>query len=50
MTFHNAAPVEAADVVATLKRVLSKDIASPLASRLAAVDTITAHRSAHASS
>ena len=42
MTFHSAAPVEAADVVATLKRVLSKDIASPLASRLAAVDTITA--------
>ena len=42
MTFHSAAPVEAADVVATLKRVLAKDIASPLASRLAAVDTITA--------
>lgn len=41
-TFHNGAPVEAADVVASMKRVLSKDIASPLASRLAAVDTITA--------
>ncbi|MCP8936962.1 ABC transporter substrate-binding protein [Alsobacter sp. SYSU M60028] len=41
-TFHNGAPVEAADVVSSLKRVLSKDIASPLASRLAAVDTINA--------
>ena len=44
-TFHNGAPVEAADVVASLKRVLGKDIASPLASRLAAVDTITANGS-----
>ena len=42
MTFHDGSPVEAEDVAATLKRVLSKDIASPLASRLAAVDTITA--------
>ena len=42
VTFHNGAPVEAADVVASLKRVLTKEIASPLASRLAAVDTITA--------
>jgi peptide/nickel transport system substrate-binding protein len=42
-TFHNGAPVEAADVVASLKRVLSKEIASPLASRLAAVDSVTAN-------
>jgi peptide/nickel transport system substrate-binding protein len=41
-TFHNGAPVEAADVAASLKRVLSKEIASPLASRLAAVETVTA--------
>jgi peptide/nickel transport system substrate-binding protein len=42
MTFHNGQPVEAADVVASFRRVLSKDIASPLASRLAAVETMTA--------
>jgi peptide/nickel transport system substrate-binding protein len=34
--FHDGSPLEAADVVASLKRVLSKDIASPLASRLSA--------------
>ena len=38
VTFHNGAKLEAADVAATFRRVLSKDIASPLASRLAAVD------------
>ncbi len=37
-TFHDGAPMEAADVVASLNRVLSKDIASPLASRLVAMD------------
>ncbi|HRJ69870.1 MAG TPA: ABC transporter substrate-binding protein [Beijerinckiaceae bacterium] len=37
-TFHNGAKLEAADVVASLGRVMSKDIASPLASRLASVD------------
>ncbi len=37
-TFHDGAPVEAADVVASLNRVMSADIASPLASRLAAVE------------
>ncbi|KAA2244254.1 ABC transporter substrate-binding protein [Salinarimonas soli] len=42
VTFHNGAPMQAADVVASLERVRSKDIASPLASRLAAVDAITA--------
>ncbi len=42
MTFHDGSKVEAADVVATINRVLSKDIASPLASRLAALDTATA--------
>ncbi|MCX7342053.1 MAG: ABC transporter substrate-binding protein [Hyphomicrobiales bacterium] len=41
-TFHDGSPVEAADVVASINRVLSKDIASPLASRLAAVDKATA--------
>jgi peptide/nickel transport system substrate-binding protein len=42
VTFHNGAAMDANDVVSSLKRVLSKDIASPLASRLAAVDTMTA--------
>ena len=42
MTFHDGSRVEAADVVATINRVLSKEIASPLASRLAALDTATA--------
>ena len=37
-TFHDGKPMEAADVVASLNRVLSRDIASPLASRLAAMD------------
>lgn len=41
-TFHNGAPVEAADAAASLKRVMSKDIASPLASRLAAVESVAA--------
>jgi peptide/nickel transport system substrate-binding protein len=41
-TFHDGSPVEAADVVASINRVLSKDMASPLASRLAAVDKATA--------
>ncbi|WP_342363809.1 ABC transporter substrate-binding protein [Terrarubrum flagellatum] len=41
-TFHTGASVEAADVVASLNRVMSKDIASPLASRLAAVETTSA--------
>ncbi len=38
--FHDGSAVTSADVASSLKRVLSKDIASPLASRLAAVDTI----------
>ena len=42
VTFHNGAAMDAADVAASLKRVLGKDIASPMASRLAAVDTIAA--------
>ena len=42
VTFHNGAAMDANDVAASLKRVLGKDIASPLATRLAAVDTITA--------
>ena len=38
MTFHDGSKLEGADVVATINRVLSKEIASPLASRLAALD------------
>ncbi len=41
-TFHDGSKLEAADVVASFNRVLSKDIASPLASRLAALDEATA--------
>jgi peptide/nickel transport system substrate-binding protein len=41
-TFHDGAPFEAADVVASLHRVLSKDIGSPLASRLAGLDAVRA--------
>ncbi|MCA0401811.1 MAG: ABC transporter substrate-binding protein [Proteobacteria bacterium] len=37
-TFHDGKPVEAADVVSSFNRVLSKDIASPNASRLAAME------------
>ena len=42
VTFHNGAAMDSADVVASLRRVLGKDIASPLASRLAALDTVGA--------
>ena len=42
MIFHDGSKVEAADVVATINRVLSKEIASPLASRLAALNSATA--------
>ncbi len=38
--FHDGSAVTAEDAASSLKRVLSKDIASPLASRLAAVDTV----------
>lgn len=41
-TFHDGSKVEATDVVASFNRVLSADIASPLASRLAALDKATA--------
>lgn len=41
-TFHDGKPVEAADVVASFNRVLSKEIASPLASRLATVEKAVA--------
>lgn len=40
--FHNGAAMEAADVVATINRVLSKDIGSPLASRFTAIDKASA--------
>jgi len=42
VTFHDGSPMEAADVVASVKRLLSKDIASPLASRLSAVESANA--------
>jgi peptide/nickel transport system substrate-binding protein len=42
VTFHDGSKMEAADVAASINRVLSKDIASPLASRIAAVDKVTA--------
>lgn len=41
-SFHDGKPLEAADVVSSLNRVLSKDIASPLASRLAAMEAASA--------
>jgi peptide/nickel transport system substrate-binding protein len=40
--FHDGSPFEAADVAASVKRLLSKDIASPLASRLSAVESANA--------
>jgi peptide/nickel transport system substrate-binding protein len=42
VTFHDGSKMEAEDVVASIGRVLAKEIASPLASRLAAVDKATA--------
>ena len=42
VSFHDGSRMEAADVVASIDRVLSKEIASPLASRLAAVDKASA--------
>lgn len=42
VTFHNGQPFEAADVVATFRRVQAQAIGSPLASRLLALDTVTA--------
>ncbi len=42
VAFHDGKPAEAADVVASLKRVMSSAIASPLASRLASVADATA--------
>jgi peptide/nickel transport system substrate-binding protein len=38
--FHDGSAMDSADAAASLRRVLSKDIASPLASRLAAVDSV----------
>jgi peptide/nickel transport system substrate-binding protein len=40
--FHDGAAMEAEDVVASINRVLNKDIGSPLASRLAAVESARA--------
>jgi peptide/nickel transport system substrate-binding protein len=40
--FHDGSAMEAEDVISTIRRVQSKDIASPLASRLSAIDSATA--------
>src|SRR5215213_643796 len=40
--FHDGSAMEAEDVVSSIKRVQSKDIASPLASRLAAIESASA--------
>ena len=40
--FHDGSPMTSEDVVATVRRLQSKDIASPLASRLASVESATA--------
>jgi len=40
--FHDGSPMDSADVVASIRRVLAKEIGSPLASRLAAVDAAVA--------
>jgi peptide/nickel transport system substrate-binding protein len=45
-SFHGGSAVEAQDVVASLERVLAKEIGSPLASRLAALDKATARDAA----
>jgi peptide/nickel transport system substrate-binding protein len=42
VTFHDGSAMEAEDVVASIKRVQSKDIASPLASRLSAIESANA--------
>ena len=41
-SFHDGSAFTAADVVASLHRVLGKDISSPLASRLASLDSVRA--------
>ena len=41
VSFHNGAAMDARDAAASLRRVMSKDISSPLASRLAAVEQIS---------
>lgn len=40
--FHDGSAMDANDVASTVRRLLSKEIASPLASRLASVETATA--------
>jgi peptide/nickel transport system substrate-binding protein len=40
VVFHDGSPMTAEDVAATVRRVQSKDIASPLATRLAAVENV----------
>jgi peptide/nickel transport system substrate-binding protein len=40
--FHDGSALEAEDIVSTIKRVQSKDIASPLASRLSAIESANA--------
>ncbi len=40
--FHDGSAMDASDAAATVRRILSKEIASPLASRLASVESATA--------
>lgn len=42
VTFHDGKPMEAEDAASSLRRVLSKDVGSPLASRLSAMESATA--------
>jgi peptide/nickel transport system substrate-binding protein len=42
VTFHDGSKMDAEDVASTIRRVQAKEIASPLASRLAAIETATA--------
>ncbi len=42
VVFHDGSPMSAEDVAASIRRVQAKEIASPLASRVAAVESVTA--------
>lgn len=46
VTFHDGSPMQAEDAAATIRRIQAKEIGSPLASRLAAIDKATAQDAA----